>query len=49
MLLKHNDYIVKINVDDTYTIDSTDNRYYDVILKPTCCFCIKIESLCFEF
>jgi hypothetical protein len=34
MLLKHNDYIVKINVDDTYTIDSTDNRYYDVILNP---------------
>ena len=34
MLLKHNDYIVNINVDDTYTIDSNDNHYYDVILNP---------------
>ena len=34
MLLKCNDYIVNINVDDIYTVDSSDNRYYDVILNP---------------
>ena len=34
MFLKHNDYIVKIDMDYTYTVDSTDNRCYDVILNP---------------
>ena len=34
MVFKHNDCIVHIHVDDTYTVDSTDHRDYDVILNP---------------
>ena len=34
MLLKHNNYIVKIDMDHTYAVDSTDNHCYDVVLNP---------------
>ena len=34
MILGNGNHCVKIDVDETYTIDSSDNRYYDVILNP---------------
>jgi len=35
MILENDNCIVKIDVDETYTIDSADNRYYDAILNPS--------------
>lgn len=34
MVLENKKCCVKIKIDQTYTIDSTDNRYYDVVLNP---------------
>lgn len=34
MVLENEKYIINIDIDETYTIDSTDNRFYDVILNP---------------
>lgn len=33
MILENDNYKVHIHLDDTYTIDSTDNLYYDMILN----------------
>ena len=34
MVLENKNCFVEIKVDETYTVDSTDNRYYDVVLNP---------------
>ncbi len=34
MILENEKCHIKIEIDETYTVDSTDNRYYDVILNP---------------
>lgn len=34
MLLQNELYNIKITIDETYTIDSVDNRYYDFIYNP---------------
>lgn len=34
MLLQNNICNIKITIDETYTLDSTDNKPYDVILNP---------------
>ena len=34
MILENNTCIVEINTDETFTIDSVDNRYYDIIHNP---------------
>ena len=34
MVLENDNCIIKINVDETYTVDSADNRHYDTILNP---------------
>ena len=34
MLLENENCIIEIEADGTYTVDSADNRYYDVILNP---------------
>lgn len=34
MVLVNEKCCVEIKIDETYTIDSTDNRYYDVVLNP---------------
>ena len=35
MILENDICIVKIDVDEAYTIDSDDNRYYDILLNPS--------------
>lgn len=34
MVLQNQKYKITITVDETYTIDSTDNQYYDIVLNP---------------
>lgn len=34
MVLENENCCVEIKVDETYTVDSTDNRQYDVVLNP---------------
>lgn len=34
MVLVNEKCCVEIKIDQTYTVDSTDNRYYDVVLNP---------------
>lgn len=34
MILENEKCCVEIQIDETYTVDSADNRYYDVILNP---------------
>ena len=34
MILENNNCMIKINIDETFTIDSADNRYYDIIHNP---------------
>lgn len=34
MVLENENCCVEIKVDETYTVDSTDNRHYDVVLNP---------------
>lgn len=34
MVLQNEICHIKINIDETYTVDSADNRHYDVILNP---------------
>jgi len=34
MILDNKNCIVKIDIDEAYTVDSTDNRCYDVVLNP---------------
>lgn len=36
MHLENNICHINIKVDETYSIDSTNNRYYDIILNPYC-------------
>ena len=34
MVLENENCCVDIKIDETYTVDSTDNRHYDVVLNP---------------
>lgn len=34
MILENSNCIIEINIDETFTIDSTDNCYYDIIHNP---------------
>lgn len=34
MVLENEKCCIEINIDETYTVDSTDNRPYDVVLNP---------------
>lgn len=34
MVLENEKCCIKINIDETYTVDSMDNRHYDVVLNP---------------
>lgn len=34
MILENNNCIIEIKVDETFTVDSVDNRYYDIIHNP---------------
>lgn len=34
MILENNNCIIKINIDETFTVDSADNRCYDIIHNP---------------
>ncbi|MDD4564210.1 MAG: hypothetical protein PHE79_01795 [Eubacteriales bacterium] len=34
MKLKDTAYLIDINIDDTYSLESTDNRHYDFIFNP---------------
>ena len=34
MILQNEICHIEINIDETYTVDSVDNRHYDVILNP---------------
>lgn len=34
MNLESNECNIEIKVDETYTVDSADNRYYDIVLNP---------------
>ena len=36
MFLKNQDYEICLEVDDTYTINSADNRKYDYVYNPNC-------------
>lgn len=35
-MLENEQYTVGITIDDSYTVDSTDNRAYDYVMNPTC-------------
>ncbi len=34
MILQNEICHIQINIDETYTVDSVDNRHYDVTLNP---------------
>ena len=34
MILENSNCIIEISIDETFTVDSTDNRYYDIIHNP---------------
>ena len=34
MVLENEKCCIEIKIDETYTVNSTDNHYYDVILNP---------------
>lgn len=52
MFLENELYKVNISVDDTYTVDSADNKYYDIILNHhdlkrndwSKTFCIEVDN-----